>query len=182
MLFLLSFRRGSVTPIAALSGALLQSPPIADPSGLDVSITLGGGATGTFLTTLLVGAVMVALVPDYTERMMAEVLDDPVGTFGYGIVSLLVVALLAVLLVVSVVGLLVVIPFVVLAYVVWAFGAAVAFLAIADRLVGHEDGWLVPLIVAAAINGGLTLTGVGGLVALCVGAAGFGAVLRDWLG
>lgn len=170
-----------MTTVAAAVSTLLQPAPVADPTGLDVSVTLGGGATGTFLTTLLVGAVMVALAPDYTERMMAEVRDDPVGTFSYGIASLLVVALVAVLLVVSIVGFLFVVPFVVLAYLLWAVGAVVAFLAVADRLVGRDDGWLVPLVVAAAINGGLALTGVGGLVALCVGAAGFGAVLRDRL-
>ena len=49
-------------------------------------------------------------------------------------------------------------------------------------LVGREDGWLKPLVVAALINGGLTLTGIGGLVSFAVGAAGFGALLRDWQG
>jgi hypothetical protein len=66
-------------------------------------------------------------------------------------------------------------------YVLWAVGSTVAFLAIADRLVDRGDDWLKPLLVAAAINGGLALTGVGGILALLVGIAGFGAVLRDLL-
>jgi hypothetical protein len=36
-------------------------------------------------------------------------------------------------------------------------------------------------LIAAAINGGLTLTGIGALVSFCVGAAGFGVVVRDYL-
>jgi len=68
-----------------------------------------------------------------------------------------------------------------LAGVTWAVGAAVAFLTIAERLVGHADGWTTPLVAAAALNGALALTGIGGLVAFGLGATGFGAILRDWL-
>ncbi|WP_436930076.1 hypothetical protein [Halosimplex halobium] len=69
-----------------------------------------------------------------------------------------------------------------LVYLVWAVGAAVAFLAVAERLVDREgDDWLKPPLVAAALNGGLVLTDVGGILAFCVGAAGFGAVLEDRL-
>ena len=39
-----------------------------------------------------------------------------------------------------------------------------------------------PLLVDAAINGALPLTGIGGLVAFGIGAAGFGAVFRDRMG
>lgn len=46
---------------------------------------------------------------------------------------------------------------------------------------GHVVGWFAALVVAA-INGGLALTGIGGIVSFCVGAAGSGAVIRDWLG
>ena len=157
----------------------------ADP-GVDIDIGttdgLAGGAVGAFVTTLVVGAIMIALAPAYTERMMADVLEDPVGAFVYGIASLLALALLTVLLVVTIVGIVVAIPLVVVAYLVWAVGAAVGYLAIADRLVGRTDGWLKPLLVAAGINGALALTGIGGLVSICIGAAGFGVVLRDALG
>jgi hypothetical protein len=136
---------------------------------------------GAFLTTLVVGAVLVAVVPEYTERTMAAVLDGPVGTFLYGIVCLVFVVLVTVVLVITGIGILIAIPFALAAFLVWAVGAAIAFLAIGERLVGREDGWLRPLLVAAGINGALALTGIGGIVAFAVGAAGFGAVLRDWL-
>ncbi|NUB91740.1 hypothetical protein HT576_12010 [Haloterrigena sp. SYSU A121-1] len=153
--------------------------------GVDVDVGapvgLVGGAVGAFLTTLVVGAILVAIAPAYTERMMAAVLEDPFGAFLYGILSLLALGLLTFLLVITIVGIFVAIPLVLVAYLVWAVGAAVGYLAIAERLVGRDDGWLTPLLVAAAINGALALTGIGGLISLCVGAAGFGIVLRDAL-
>lgn len=125
---------------------------------------------------------MVAVAPEFTERMMGDVLEDPVGTFVYGIVSLVALGLLILLLLVTIVGIVVAIPLFVVAYLVWAIGGAIAYLAIADRLVDRDDGWLKPLLVAAGISGGLALTGVGGIFGICIGAAGFGAVLRRYLG
>lgn len=142
---------------------------------------LVGSAIGAFVTTLVVGAILLAVSPDYTERTMGDVLDEPVETFLYGLVCLVFVVLVTVVLVITIIGILLAIPFALLAYLVWAVGASIAFLALGDRLVGHEDGWTKPLLVGAGINGGLTLTGIGGLVAFGIGAAGFGAVLRDYL-
>ncbi|MFB6151990.1 MAG: hypothetical protein ABEJ40_09315 [Haloarculaceae archaeon] len=103
------------------------------------------------------------------------------GSFVNGLLILIALILVSVLLVFTIVGIIVVIPLLVVAYVVWAVGAAIAFLAIADRIVDRGDDWVKPLVVAAAMNGALVLTGVGGLVAFAVGAAGFGAVLEDRL-
>ncbi|WP_433633285.1 hypothetical protein [Halomicrococcus sp. NG-SE-24] len=147
----------------------------------DPVTNVAGSAVGAFLTTLLVGGIMVAAAPEYTRQRMAQVLENPVETFIYGLVSLLVVILVTVVLVITIIGIVVAIPFLLLVWVVWAVGSAIGFLAIADRLVGHEDGWTKPLLVGAGINGLLTLTGIGGLVSVCVGAAGFGAVLRAYL-
>ncbi|MFB6136880.1 MAG: hypothetical protein ABEJ42_00880 [Halobacteriaceae archaeon] len=134
-----------------------------------------------FLTTLAVGAVLVSLTPAFTRARMARVVADPVGSLVSGLVCLVFVVLVTVVLVFTVVGIVVAVPFAVAAFAVWAVGSAVAFLAVGDRLVGHEEGWLRPLLVGAAVNGALTVTGLGALLSFCVGAAGFGAVLRDWL-
>ncbi|WP_121742665.1 hypothetical protein [Natronorubrum halophilum] len=153
-----------------------------DP-GVDIGTTGGlvGSAIGSFLTTLVVGAIMVAVAPEYTERMMADVLEDPVNAFVYGILSLIGLFVLTLLLVITIVGIIVAIPLAIVAYLVGAIGSVIAYLAIADRLVGREDGWLKPLLVAAGLSGALALTGIGGLLSLCIAAAGFGAVLRDYL-
>jgi hypothetical protein len=163
------------------TGLLVASAP-----GLDVDIDpgtgLGSGAVGAALTTLIVGAILVALVPAYTEGKMGDVVAKPVDSFLYGLFALLALIVVTIVLFITVIGIIVAIPLAIVAGLAWAVGAVIGYLAIADRLIGHEDGWLKPLALAAVINGGLTLTGVGGLVSFAVGAAGFGAVLRDYVG
>jgi hypothetical protein len=148
----------------------------ATTNGFDIDITtgLGGGAVGSFLTTFLVGAILIAIAPAYVERMLDDIGEEPVESFAYGIAALLGLVVLTIALV---------IPLIVLAVVVWAVGSVIAFLAIGERLLDADsaDDWLKPLAVGAAINDGLTLTGIGGLVSFCIGAAGFGAILRDRL-
>jgi len=96
----------------------------------DLTGALGGGAVGTFVGAVVIGAVLVALAPEYR-------------------------------------------------YLALVFGSTIAFLAVADRLVDRpDDEWLLVLLVAAGINGGLVLSGVGSVVAFCVGAAGFDSVVR----
>jgi hypothetical protein len=157
------------------------SSPLDPVPGLDVTVGQGvaGGAVGAFLTTLAVAAILVAVRPAYVERMAGVVLDRPGSAFLYGLFLLVALFVSVLALAVTGIGLLVAIPLLVGAYVVWAVGAAVAYLAIADRLVGHDDGWAKAVLVAAALNGALAATGVGALVALVVGAVGFGAVLGD---
>ncbi|MFB6180194.1 MAG: hypothetical protein ABEI77_10775 [Halorientalis sp.] len=167
---------------AAIGTVTTLAGPAPGMPGVDPAVGLAGSAVGTFLTTLVVGAIMIAIVPEYTESKMETVRNEPVGSFVYGVVSLLFVVLVAFVFAITIIGILVAIPFVFLAILVWAVGSAVAFLSIAERLVGHEDGWLLALGLAAGMAGVLTLTGVGGIVSFCVGAAGFGAVLRDYLG
>jgi hypothetical protein len=165
--------------LAALSDALLQVNVDID---LNPLANVVQGAVGSFLTTLVVGAILTAVAPEFLEDRMAAVVDDPVGSFVYGFLVLIALALVTIVLVITILGILVAIPLILLAYVVWAVGATVAFLAIADRLVDREgDDWTASLLVAAALNGGLVLTGVGGILSFCIGAAGFGAVLEDRL-
>ncbi|WP_066412625.1 hypothetical protein [Halorubrum aethiopicum] len=160
----------------------VASSPLDPVPGLDVTVGQGvaGGAVGAFLTTLAVAAILVAVRPAYVERMAEVVLDRPGSAFLYGLFLLVALFVSVLALAITGIGLLVAIPLLVAAYVVWAVGAAVAYLAVADRLVGHGDGWTKAVLVAAALNGALAAIGVGALVALVVGAVGFGAVLGDW--
>lgn len=165
--------------LSSISMATLQAGPNVN---VEPATGVAGGAIGAFLTTLIVGAIMIAVAPEFTERMMGDVVENPVGSFAYGIVALLALFVMIFILVITIIGILLAIPLAIVAWVVWAVGAVIAYLAIADRLIGRDDGWLKPLLLAAGINGVLTITGIGGLISLCIGAAGFGAVLRSQLG
>lgn len=91
----------------------------------------------------------------------------------------------------TLIGIPVAIPLGIAAYLLWAVGATVGYVAIALRIVdrgaaaeagGAEaevDDWLVPILVAAGLNGALALTGIGALVSVAVGAAGFGVVITE---
>jgi uncharacterized protein YacL len=165
----------------SVASVVLQSGVDIDITPVDPLADVAGSAVGAFVTTLVVGAILVTVAPDYVRRLGRYLRDEPVGSFVYGLISLVGVILVTVLLVITIIGILLAIPFAILAWVIWAVGASIAFLAIAEELVSADDGWLKPLVVAALLNGGLTITGIGGIVAFCIGAAGFGAVLRDYL-
>jgi len=160
--------------------AQMEPGPGPEPGITGVGSVLGS-AVGAFLTTLIVGAILIAVAPDYTAARMDDVLESPIDSFLYGVVCLFVLILSIVVLFITILGIPIAIGLAILAYVIWAVGAAIAFLAIGDRLVGRADGWPKPLLVGAAINGGLTLTGIGGIVTFAVGAAGFGTVIRAYL-
>lgn len=148
----------------------------------EVGTGLLGSALSAFLGTLIVGGIMLLAFEDYTTRKVQELIDEPAPALLYGLLSLVVLVVVAIALVLTIVGILFVIPLAIVAYVLWVVGAAIAYLAVGDRLVGHDDGWFTPLLVGSAINGVLVLTGIGGLVSFVIGAAGFGAVLRGWIG
>lgn len=165
----------------AVAAAVAQAVPDDPGVNVDISTGVGGGAVGVFVTTLVVGALLIALAPTFTDRVGDALVAEPVNSLLYGIMSLIALVLLIVLLVITIIGILVAIPLIFVAYVIWAVGSAIAFMTIGERLVDSDD-WKIPLLVGALLNGGLALTGVGGIVSLGIGAAGFGAVLRDYFG
>ncbi|SNZ03110.1 hypothetical protein SAMN06269185_0193 [Natronoarchaeum philippinense] len=163
-----------------LSTLLLLQSDVNISVGSPISGVLGGAVTA-FLTTLVVGAIVLAIRPEYVRQTAASFLDDLVGSLVYGVIGLVGVACITFLLVITLIGIPLAVLFVLLAYLLWAVGAAIAFFAIGERLVDRPDEPLVALAVGAGINGALVLTGIGSIVALCIGAGGFGAVVRRWL-
>lgn len=162
-----------------ISDLLLQADP-----GIDINIgagSVGGGAVGAFLTTLIVGGLLVYFVPELTTRLMTRVRQDPFDVVLVGLLALVAFVVLVVLLAITIVGLPLVALLGLLAYLVGAAGGAIGFLAVADHFIGHADGWTKPLLLAAGISGLLALTGIGGLVSLVIGLAGIGAIIRWWM-
>ncbi|QSG07777.1 hypothetical protein [Halapricum desulfuricans] len=162
------------------ASAVLQS--CAFGGSPDLVTTLVGGAVITFLATLLSGAFLTTFEPRYTDRMIDAVRARPLGSLLYGLLSMLTARLLVLLLTITVIAAPVALIVLVVAVVAAVLGATIVFLGIAGRLVDIDDHWLTALVLAAALNGGLVLTGVGGLVSLGAAAAGFGAMLNDYIG
>lgn len=151
--------------------------------GVDVAVEPGlgsllGSAVGAAATTLVVGVLLFALAPEYTDARIAQLEADPLTSFLYGIVFLIGLVAVVVVLFVTLIGIPLAILFALLGYLAWAIGGTIGLVAIAQRLVDDED-WVRVVAVAAALGGALALTGIGGLVSLVVGAAGFGAVVTD---
>lgn len=166
-------------PTSVIVSTLLQAVPPFDPVGVDPAVGLGGGAVGTFVSTLIVGAILLVVAPAWTKARMRRVSQSPIGNFAYGFVVLVIAIVVIVLFAITLIGLVVAIPLAFLLYLAWIVGAVIAYLAIADRFVDVDDDWVVALVVAAALNGVLTLTGIGALLSFCIGAAGFGTLLRS---
>jgi len=171
-------------PLLEFTTAIQLGPspgPTIDP-GSNLVWSAVNSAVSAFLTTLVVGALLVAVVPDYTDRKIVILRTHPVSSFLYGFVLLFFLFLVIIVLGISLAGIFVAIPLSFVLWIVGAVGAAIGFLAVGERLIGREDGWAKPLAVGAVINGALTLTGIGAIVGFAIGAAGLGAVLRDFLG
>lgn len=146
-------------------------------------VMAAGGVTSAvsaFVATLVVGGLLVAIAPDYTERTVARVHEEPGECIVYGVVASIGFLLVAIALIVTIVGILVAIPLLFVVAVVGLVGSVLAYLAVGERLVGNESGWGGPLVLGAVVNAVLAFTSIGGLIGLVISAAGFGAVIRDW--
>lgn len=146
---------------------------------IDPIIGVGGSALGAFAATLVVGAILVALAPDWTRRAMQTGADEPIESILLGLVLVVGFGIGLFVLVLSIIGILVAIPLIILATILWSAGSAVGFLAIANRLVDTSEDWLAPLVLAATLSGLLTLSAIGGLLSGVVGLAGVGALWQS---
>lgn len=98
---------------AVRTAVVQMGPEVApEPGGLTSVL---GSTVGAFLTTLIVGAILVAIAPSYTQDGMADVLENPVGSFLYGLAVLLVLLVVMFVLVITVIGVVLAIPLAVLA-------------------------------------------------------------------
>ncbi|QSG05373.1 hypothetical protein [Halapricum desulfuricans] len=158
----------------------LQSCALGESS--DIAIGLGGGAVIAFVATLLGGVFLTTFTPRYTEQMIGAVRARPLGSLFYGLLSMLTAGLVALLLSITVIAAPIALVVLVASVVTAVLGATIVFLGTVGRLVDIDDHWLGTLVLVAALNGGLVLTGVGGLVSLGAAAAGFGAMLNDYIG
>lgn len=157
--------------------------PFVPNSFLDSLGELAGSSTGTalvvsaaaaFLATLVAGEILISSYPEQLSDSQDRLTARPVRSLGYGLIPFATGVGVVALLPTPAFALL----FNVGAYLFWAVGAAVSFLVCSERFVQRSGESTRALFVAAGLSGGLTLTGVGAVLAFGIGAAGCGAVLN----
>lgn len=137
---------------------------------------------GSLLIYVVAGGIVVAVSPEYTERMAARIRDDAATSFLSGLAALVVTIIAAFLLAITIIGLLVVIPGMLALVVVQIVGNTAALVAIGA--VTSERGRGSPF--AALCIGALLLSAVslvpivGGIVRFVVQTVGFGAVVGSY--
>ncbi|WP_327051990.1 hypothetical protein [Halomicrococcus gelatinilyticus] len=166
-------RLGLVFAFVPVVVAGQPAPGVETPSVSPLARVVGGG-----LSTLVVGGLLLAAAPDYTDRIVDQISDEPVACFGWGLAVLVLFVGTTVLLAITVVGIVLVIPLVLAVAVVGVVGSALGYLALFGRVV--ESRWLA--LGLGALVAGLTnvVPVLGSVVGFVVGSVGVGAVVRDW--
>lgn len=137
---------------------------------------------GSLLIYVVAGGIVIAVSPEYTDRMAARIRDDPGTSFVSGLVALLVTFVAVFLLAITIIGLLVVIPGMLALVVVQIVGNTAALVALGS--VTSETGRGSPF--AALVVGALLLSAVslvpilGGIVRFVVQTLGFGAIVGGY--
>jgi hypothetical protein len=131
---------------------------------------------------VVAGGIVLAVAPEFTERMAERIRDDATMSFVSGLVALVVTFVLTVLLAITVIGLLVVIPGAIVLVVVQVVGNTAALVALGSVVSETGRG----SAFAALAVGALLLTAVslvpilGGIVRFVVQTIGFGAVVAAY--
>lgn len=162
--------------------ALLMIPGIASAQrGSDVNIdTFSAFLDGpsSFFGTLIIGALILALAPEFVDRIVDRVHEETGMCIGWGILVFIIFFGAVILLIITVIGILVVIPLAIGFGILAAAGNALGYLAL---FAPHIESRWAALVVGAAISGiAAIIPIVGGLLGFIVGSLGVGAIVREW--
>lgn len=141
----------------------------------------------TLLGTLALGAIVVALLPDYSEKIALFIAQEPWQAVGVGFLALLLVVPAIVLLAITIIGILLIPLFIIFVVVAYIYGYIAASLLIGKRIFEVSKASTSTPVAEAVV--GILVVGllrfipfIGSLVALIVGLLGFGAVLLTKFG
>lgn len=134
-----------------------------------------------FVSTLVVGGLAIAFVPDYVDRIVDRINENPLATFGWGfliyVASIVVLVIVVIVLFITIIGILLLFPLALLVIIVGAAANAFGFIAIFGRIVDSQGQ---ALVLGAAAAGILSLIPVIGTVAGFVASTlGIGAMFKD---
>ncbi|MFK5602423.1 MULTISPECIES: hypothetical protein [unclassified Haloferax] len=109
-------------------------------------------AGGSFLIDLVVGGILVAVAPAYTRDAIAEIRDDPGGSFLWGLGVSIGGVIVLVLLAITIIGLLVAIPGFLALVLLSIVGGAVSTVFLGSLVTGTASGGSPPLGVSVAVG------------------------------
>lgn len=166
-------RLGSFLAVPAFVGvAAAQSP--------DVNVGYEFRFLGALISSLLLAGAAVGFGPRYVGGKTAEIREDPVAAFGWGLFVSIGGAIAIGLLAITVIGLLVAIPGALLLAGVGLVGTAVSTVWIGNALVGARDEITAKDAIAGAVVLALVtaIPVLGDLIGRLIGLLGVGVVGR----
>jgi len=141
----------------------------------------------TLLGTLALGAIVVALLPDHSEKIALFIAREPWQAVGVGFLALLLVVPAIVLLAITIIGIPLIPLFIIFVVVAYICGYIAASLLIGKRIFEVSKASASTPVAEAVV--GILVVGllrfipfIGGLAGLVVGLLGFGAVLLTKFG
>lgn len=169
-----------------LGGVLLDVPSILLQGASEIdqpAVSPVANAAFAFLSTLIVGGLAIAFAPDYVDRIIDRINDNPLATFGWGflisIASVVILFIVVIVLFITIIGILLLFPLLLVVIVVGAAANAFGFIAIFGRIVDSQGQ---ALVLGAAAAGILSLIPVIGSVAGFVASTlGIGAMFKDFI-
>jgi hypothetical protein len=141
-------------------------------------------AAGALLGTLIIGALLLAIAPGFTERIINTIEDEPVSSFLWGLGIFVAFIVVIIVLFITLIGIVVAIPLILLMVFVSLFGGALVFIVIGERLLVAANvetsrwGHLAVGAVVAALLAVIPV--IGGVTNFIVNTVGVGAIVYDW--
>lgn len=165
----------------------LQQPPMqppADPGAFTRFFGSTLSAAGTFVGTLIIGALLLALAPDFTERIIDTIEDEPVTSFLWGLGIFVALVAIVIVLFITLIGIFIAVPLIIVMIFVSLFGGALVFINIGERLLEAADvetshwGHLVVGALVATVLAAIPF--IGGLANFVINSVGVGAIVYRW--
>lgn len=163
---------------------VLQGQPPFQPDAFGRLLGFWARAGGTFFGTLIVGGLLLALAPAFTERVIETVEENAGVSFLWGLGIFVAILVTVVVLVITLIGIIVAIPLMIVAAILYLIGSAIVFVAIGERLLEAADvetsrwGHLLVGAFIATVVAAMPI--IGGLANFAINAVGVGAMAYYW--
>ena len=170
-----------------LAIVVLQQTPIAPPTDPGAFTRFFGStisAAGTFLGTLILGALLLVLAPDFTENVIDTIEEKPGPSFLWGLGVFVAFIFVIIALFITLIGIFLAVPLVIVMIFVSLFGGAIVFIFVGERLLEAANvetsrwGHLGVGAFAATVLAAIPV--VGGITNFVVNTVGVGALVYYW--